>query len=399
MTLNEAVAKLTTLIPVLKASDAKFASDLIASYKKYGSLTVKQEPWIGKLILRAETNALATALAPDFSAPVAPSVVSVGNFAGVVALFATAKEHLKFPKVRLVLDGVKLVLSLNGLKSKAPGAVAIKGEGKYPYVTYYGKVTPEGVFQPTHAGQDLASLTDLLIALAANPARVAKEHGKLTGACCFCNKALGLGKEQRSVLVGYGPDCAEHYGLKAEWLAAASKAEAKASVTPVNVAALAEKLMTSSVAVPTGVASLAQAAAQAAEPTLTVSPAAQAMIDGLAQSIAAVKAEAKAFSLSAVTTLPTKSAPKQAAIDGLVEYTYGPSVPCEYCGTSLHHNVADGIWVDATDGDGCDNPTGVHAPADVPVEPGVCFFCEQPSTETKTLHGYTVCSSCAAQLQ
>ena len=36
MTLTESVAKLTTLIPALKANDAKFASDLIASFKKYG---------------------------------------------------------------------------------------------------------------------------------------------------------------------------------------------------------------------------------------------------------------------------------------------------------------------------------------------------------------------------
>ena len=99
MTLSESVATLATLIPVLKANDAKFASDLIASFKKYGGLTPKQEPWIGKLIARA-------------SAPVAPvaAAVNVGGFAGVVALFTTAKAHLKFPKIRLVLNGTKIVL-------------------------------------------------------------------------------------------------------------------------------------------------------------------------------------------------------------------------------------------------------------------------------------------------
>ena len=69
MTLSDNVAKLATLVPALKANDAKFASDLIASFKKYNGLTPKQEPWIERLIARA-------------SAPAAPvaAAVNVGNF-------------------------------------------------------------------------------------------------------------------------------------------------------------------------------------------------------------------------------------------------------------------------------------------------------------------------------
>ena len=33
------------------------------------------------------------------------------------------------------------------------------------------------------------------------------------------------------MLVGFGPVCADHYGLKAEWLSGVAKAEAKASVS------------------------------------------------------------------------------------------------------------------------------------------------------------------------
>jgi hypothetical protein len=223
MTLSESVAKLATLVPVLKASDAKFASDLIASFKKYGGLTPKQEPWIGKLIARAEAPKVA---------PVA--AVNVGGFTGVVALFGKAKDSgLKFPKIRLSLNGEAVILSLNGPKSKRPGFVSISGDGVYPNRAFYGSVSPEGVFTPFKS--EMPGLTALLTELATNPARVAKDHGKLTGNCCFCGKAIGEGKEVRSVLAGFGPDCAENYGLKAEWLAAADKAEAKASVAPLSV--------------------------------------------------------------------------------------------------------------------------------------------------------------------
>ena len=63
MTLSESVAKLRLFSRCSKRRDAKFASDLIASFKKYGGLTPKQEPWIGKLIARAEAPAF-TVVAP-----------------------------------------------------------------------------------------------------------------------------------------------------------------------------------------------------------------------------------------------------------------------------------------------------------------------------------------------
>ena len=330
MNLSESVATLTSLLPVLKASDAKFASDLIASYKKYGGLTPKQEPWIGKLIARASAPA----------APVAAAPVNVGGFAGVVALFNTAKAHLKFPKVRLVVNGTKVILSLNGPQSKAPGFVSISGEGQYPNRTYYGRVSPDGAFSPVKAtyGDFLTALTGILTELASNPARVAKDHGKLTGNCCFCGKVLGLGKEQRSVLVGFGPDCAEHYGLKGEWLAGVAKAEAKASVAPLKL----EGPWLGSANVET------VAPAGYYTPTLAVPTAAQEAVDGLAADLA---------------------------------------------------KATGSVSVTVTDGD----LTG-HSelgPDYIVAEPETkeCFFCETPSTSTKTLHGFTVCAACVDQLK
>jgi len=337
MNLSDNVAKLASLIPVLKASDAKFASDLIVSFKKYGSLTPKQEPWIERLIARA--------VAP-VAAPQAQAAVSVGSFGNVVALFNKAKESgLKFPKVRLTVGGTKVVLSLNGKNSKAPGYVSISGEGTYPNRAYYGRVSPDGAFQPFKSG--LTGLVELLTEFSANPARVAKDHGKLTGNCCFCNKVLGLGKEKRSVLVGFGPDCAENYGLKAEWLAAAEKVEVATEVAP----------------------------------TLTVTPAAQAELDTLAQSLAQCLGSTKVT----VTDDPLTStfhnevevnaalAEMAAENPDELQAELGPEYTSTVAETSVYHLDVE--------------------------EPKVCFFCEQAVVSFKILHGIVVCAECAKQLQ
>jgi hypothetical protein len=228
------VEKLQSLLPKFKASDAQFASNLIASFKKYGGLTPKQEPWVEKLIARVEVPAFQ--VLASYPAAVIQEPVHVGGFGGVIKLFAEAKAHLKFPKIRLQVEGRKVILALNGPKSLKAGHVSVLGEGTYPNRTFYGSVSPEGVFTPTYKTVNpfTQALTALLSELAENPARVAKDYGKLTGNCCFCGKDIGKGKEQRSVLVGFGPDCAEHYGLKGQWLAAAEKAEAKASVSPLG---------------------------------------------------------------------------------------------------------------------------------------------------------------------
>ena len=166
-------------------------------------------------------------------APVAvapPTPVSVGSFSGVIALFDAAKAHLKFPKITLLCEGKVIRLSVAGPRSKTPGSVNVAGEGSYPNREWFGRVSPSGEWIPSRSGSAIAApLTALLTEFAANPAGVAKAHGKLTGNCCFCNKVLGLGDDKRSIGVGFGPVCAEHYGLKAEWLKGAAEYEATLS--------------------------------------------------------------------------------------------------------------------------------------------------------------------------
>lgn len=219
--LSSQIEQLTSLLansaqPVLSTSDRAFGQSLIAYYHKHGSLSPKQTPWIGKLIAKAH----ATPAQPVVAGVVTPEQLS--GFDAVLKLFAAAKEHLKFPKITLKTpEGVIVKLSLGGVKTKYAGSVLVYGEGKYPYRTYYGQITPEGFWKPAGAASQLPGLTPLLVEFGANPTFVAKAHGVLTGLCCFCNKTLGLGEDKRSVTIGYGPVCAKHYGLYDAWKAAA----------------------------------------------------------------------------------------------------------------------------------------------------------------------------------
>jgi hypothetical protein len=129
--------------------------------------------------------------------------------AGVFALFEQAISNaLKYPKIRLqTTSGAPVVLSRAGDKSKYTGQVMVTDGRPYGANTYYGRVDTNGVFYPTF---DAPAVTDLLARLSRDPAGVASEYGRLTGQCCFCGLSL---KDTRSTAVGYGPICAEKFGL------------------------------------------------------------------------------------------------------------------------------------------------------------------------------------------
>jgi hypothetical protein len=75
---------------------------------------------------------------------------------------------------------------------------------------YYGKIQ-NGVFASSHLCP--AGVFEALQDFAQNPLEAAKLYGTLTGNCCFCGRELTDNKAGRSVEVGYGPICAEKWGL------------------------------------------------------------------------------------------------------------------------------------------------------------------------------------------
>jgi len=199
--LNDKVAALEMGLNLLSEKDRQFADDLINGkwgFKKRGGLSPKQVYWVETLLARA--------LGDGKKAP-----ESVGDFSKVYALFAKAKQALKFPKIRLSVAGMPLMLSVAGPKSKAPGTVNVTDGEKFGQNKWYGRVDSAGKFEAVNKDYpEAADVVNVLVAFANDPLKVAKEYGKMTGYCCFCNKSLS---DEQSVAAGFGPVCAKNFGL------------------------------------------------------------------------------------------------------------------------------------------------------------------------------------------
>jgi hypothetical protein len=91
--------------------------------------------------------------------------------------------------------------------AKVPGSINVCSVGSFTDRNWYGRVTREGEFQPSHKfnGETLSAIGAALAAMALDPAKAAAEYGHLTGVCCFCAHPL---TDERSTSVGYGPICA-----------------------------------------------------------------------------------------------------------------------------------------------------------------------------------------------
>jgi hypothetical protein len=146
---------------------------------------------------------------------------SVGEMDGLLKLFEKTKGKLKRPAIVIGIPGTdnkSVRLSIAGPKAKVPGSLTLTS-GEATGVNewggksrdWYGRVRVDGTFEPTREGAALEpALSRTLRALATDPAATAAEYGRLTGKCCFCNRAL---EDERSTAVGYGRVCAGHYGL------------------------------------------------------------------------------------------------------------------------------------------------------------------------------------------
>lgn len=194
----EKVEALRAVVSKLPVGNVDFASSLIAQFERKGFLSPNQWPWVEKLTALGEQGA--------------PKPKSLGNVAEIYAMFAKAQEKLRFPKITLQLtQGSLLSLYVSGARSKQPGVVNVtmpSTEGKL----WLGRVQKDGKFEPSLRADKATQeqVGKLLFRLAKDPQGVVKEFGKLTGHCSFCYRTLS---DERSLNAGYGPVCAENFGL------------------------------------------------------------------------------------------------------------------------------------------------------------------------------------------
>lgn len=123
-----------------------------------------------------------------------------------IADFLTAAKTrgLKSPKLRvLARDGnteLRLAITKGGI---APGSISVALGGEF-----IGCVRPTGAVVGKLAGD--SEMVNHLLIVSSNPAAAAKEYAAVMGLCSFCGKQL---TEEGSVEVGYGPVCADKWGL------------------------------------------------------------------------------------------------------------------------------------------------------------------------------------------
>lgn len=174
--------------------------------------------WLRNSEQNGQTYQLWT-LAPQARTP-APAAINVGELSAIYALFAKAKQTLKFPAVELSVEGYTGIrISVAGDKAREPGSLTVTSVEKFdeegaafPRRRWYGRISKDGTFQPSREMNPAysAAVAARLAAFAADPAKVGGEDGRLHGNCCFCRKALS---DERSTLAGYGAKCATNWGL------------------------------------------------------------------------------------------------------------------------------------------------------------------------------------------
>ena len=188
---HEAIDRLAKLVATTGPAD-DFPRDLCRRGQR-SWLSPEQMWWVHKILNDRER--------PAQAGPA--SIPSVGK--RMIEMFDRAAEHLKFPKIRFA--DVHFVRA--GERSKHPGSITVtSAHPDREQRAYFGRIQRDGSFVQ---GQYLDSIHRArILEILADPAELAGIQGRECGSCCFCSRPL---TDARSTSVGYGPICAEHFGL------------------------------------------------------------------------------------------------------------------------------------------------------------------------------------------
>lgn len=193
----------------------------IASYRgDFGFLLSLQRQYAsGRLLTYAQIKGVLNCLVADARKQLKPPASQPlgADLSPIFTLFQAAQaSRIKWPKVRLqTADGTTIVLKRCGAASAHAGAINVVSAEKVwnaylqqDSAQWFGRINADGTLVSGKAMTQ--SILTALTALAADPAGVAAAYGKQTGNCCFCSTPI---ETKESMAVGYGPICAEHYGL------------------------------------------------------------------------------------------------------------------------------------------------------------------------------------------
>lgn len=191
-----AVEDLRSLVVHMTARSKDFAESLLKQYDDRGSLSDKQMFWVRKLANDAKQVRV------NVERPVL-------KFERIVDMMTRASAFLKRMKIELRTEqDQRVVFKRAGEHSKYNGSVMITDGAPFAEAKLFGIIGLDGVFKPARDCND--DVIELLKKFNENPEEVAQEFGRLMHVCCFCMRGL---RDKRSTDAGYGPVCADRFGL------------------------------------------------------------------------------------------------------------------------------------------------------------------------------------------
>ena len=192
------------LTDAMSPSDKSFAISLASQFERNG-LSTKQVYWVHTLMERY-TDSLGTTgtMTPKKKQYETRDIGAVGP---IFDLFKRAHKKGSTLTLRIMVDGRQLKLTqISDGKPININEYPIQGK------IWHGALEPTGKLSLTEKCKIPEGLTQILMELAVDPSKATGKQGRLMKCCCFCG--IGLTSED-SRYYGYGPICAENFGL--EW--------------------------------------------------------------------------------------------------------------------------------------------------------------------------------------
>ena len=134
-------------------------------------------------------------------------------FEKLFTIFDNAATKLRFPKIVLEHNGSKIRLVRCGPNSRYQGDINVEVDGNWMgRIERDGNVYGHGrsIIQLQNSPAPYYDACMHVLQFAADPHKQAAIHGHAYNYCCFCSREL---TNAVSVHLGYGPICADKYGL------------------------------------------------------------------------------------------------------------------------------------------------------------------------------------------
>lgn len=193
--------------PKLNPRDCDFALSLCQQFQNKGKLSDKQIPWVFTLLERAEAadGTLGT-MAPKKATH---GAIELGDVSKIFESFKKALDNdIAKPSIRFMVGDDKMRMTWSPKWEK----ISVVQAADFGERIWLGAFDSEGHFTTTTKRKLPDGLVEKLQEFAANPSAAGKATGQRMRWCCFCSSTLTT---TDSLYYGYGPICAEKWGL--EW--------------------------------------------------------------------------------------------------------------------------------------------------------------------------------------